>query len=1227
MASDGGTPGGTPRGKTSASHPRPDRSRDSPLKRSRPGSPSTSTSRRRSLVQDQATPVPEERPFSTLSDEKKIDFLAKKGLDPGCAEALVRDRSDKLSLRDLKYLDEQTVVDLESLGLAHIVREARGRVHAEKDTDETFWDPFTGPSTDKLTLRHIDLIARAPFLLDGTEDNGLMMKVAVEWLEMKPSIRRPNPDLKATNRQYEKFEDILYQTLDLSPEMQNQLLKQLELGPDPVGTGLFDFGPLPEPEEDDEEGIDHDGIDEEGIDHEDSAGEDVQYSPEPEPTPRDRAREAWEYQKIDTAIRDKGSLTHKQIEWLAGHLAQVRSMHEIPLQTLCHSRALQIVTNGGNPLELKQDTLYTQLNELLMGNPKWNDIARAARHLIMLLDLHARSKDNPLGIGGTREASEHRGRSPPAEVDYFELTAFERCYQSATRDHSREADARTGQYHGRRGTAIRAPEKHGPQPGDNQILMDLDIHEMSDITGADPTEDLIEQDHLMTLPGDGKESEVIATYEGKALRDPTGIAVRVGLDDTWFRKIWRIQSDGQRVTNGPMRVVRMKARCCQMFEPREGAPQLQERLSIVPPPAGEHVTSSYVGVSGISAQLVFIRPRLEKGTKKPATYTGPFDDDFVGFDFKNEPSQTMAGKNTILSESCLIPGNLARIKKFLAKKTSSFGAEPDPIRATIRQNQMALTRIPPTPLQHISLESDLGVPDISNFYNHDGVDTHFMLKLLPLSAFTVPEELVIRIQAFLSAHPLDPMSVNVAIQATGVYLRLRNDLQLGAEGMAYHKKSLKHPVPSVDLDVFVLMYPHWLRFTENMKMTRHMHPFRFIALAYRLDTKSHKSHLAQNGTLNVEKVQQLFDLMKSSACGIPAHLDIPVLPASMPGTTMKWPTGVTVGTPPSKELATLCLLDDIRTLGFPSYHNPRAATQLVAIPESLARNMGVKAQKFYVKPVPAPEFWNPNMHGSLVAQTGNAESIGPVFKPLVGAKMGPRSQIDGILGEANPEWLNHVLPHPVEDLMSRTTIKAITRRNVRRLELARKTGVKLEQMRWNPEELVLTWDGIQSEVISKITSGSLPALRKADLADYTDDEVVMLDEDEDAPPENAAFHQDPAEVALLSPNDAKALHRLLDGIHIHAMDWEPLRRALGTEAPLVKDVITHLHRVYSDLLREVIMAGIPFWEPELSNKGPNELAMKCAPFHLARLAGTIAADEMVDPLDMVEAVDPQMPHL
>lgn len=139
-----------------------------------------------------------------------------------------------------------------------------------------------------------------------------------------------------------------------------------------------------------------------------------------------------------------------------------------------------------------------------------------------------------------------------------------------------------------------------------------------------------------------------------------------------------------------MGVVRTRFLACHLSIPRDGAKRLRQRLTKAAPINGRHIRSLYVGVLAINGQLVYI------SSKKGEVYPNLFeDDDFTGLASKVEPSQTPAGSNTILIETNLIGGNLARNKQYVAGQTDLFDSEADPEGKAIRQNEKVHQYLPP----------------------------------------------------------------------------------------------------------------------------------------------------------------------------------------------------------------------------------------------------------------------------------------------------------------------------------------------------------------------------------------------------------------------------------------------------------------------------------------------------------------------------------------------------
>ncbi|KAH7250701.1 hypothetical protein B0J15DRAFT_496715, partial [Fusarium solani] len=92
---------------------------------------------------------------------------------------------------------------------------------------------------------------------------------------------------------------------------------------------------------------------------------------------------------------------------------------------------------------------------------------------------------------------------------------------------------------------------------------------------------------------------------------------------------------------------------------------------------------------------------------------------------------------------------------------------------------------------------------------------------------------------------------------------------------------MKHSVPPVSLEVFIIYYPHWLRFHEVYKLSRYTHPHRFIQDAYRLDQKRAGPPSAelriQGNLVDAQRIKALVQTMRSKTPSFSPGLGIPTI--------------------------------------------------------------------------------------------------------------------------------------------------------------------------------------------------------------------------------------------------------------------------------------------------------------------------------------------------------------
>lgn len=240
--------------------------------------------------------------------------------------------------------------------------------------------------------------------------------------------------------------------------------------------------------------------------------------------------------------------------------------------------------------------------------------------------------------------------------------------------------------------------------------------------------------------------------------------------------------------------------------------------------------SAVVGFSGITAQPVTARAPGNENTEHLDA-----GDNSNGIYFKTEPGSKLCGGNVIWYESMTVPGNIAAIKRLVVRKDRNFPNDTDPIQ-TLRQEHTKLVEGFPFTLLSFTTPADQDSsrhPALARLYMGDfseSIDSHFQLKIPFLGTLAILKKFSTRVNNFLWAFPYDAMSQNLAIQAVLVYKHLKDTR--AEEPYATPRGGKYHPVPDVPLSVFILYWPHFLRFHEVHKLSRYMHPFRFISAHY-----------------------------------------------------------------------------------------------------------------------------------------------------------------------------------------------------------------------------------------------------------------------------------------------------------------------------------------------------------------------------------------------------------
>ncbi|KAF4460235.1 hypothetical protein FALBO_12984 [Fusarium albosuccineum] len=586
--------------------------------------------------------------------------------------------------------------------------------------------------------------------------------------------------------------------------------------------------------------------------------------------------------------------------------------------------------------------------------------------------------------------------------------------------------------------------------------------------------------------------------ESLAVDDDDGDPLTADAVGDYYQKMWRKVSVPDSVDNTtmnwrkcqvPLQVIHMLTRCCFTTQLRDPALNQQVKLltrlgvSKDPLPSDHPPSCAVVGISGITGEWVFAR-KPSKKKKTPAAPDIDMGDNLWGLDFKTEPSNKLSGENVIWHENMTVPGNIGQVKSLIMRNDRDFHDEAKVISAIRREHRRLTIGLPPRPLCHHRPGSDdsddsAWKPNLARVYS-DPVekDSHFALRLPPLGVLVIDPEILNALKSFLWTYPQDPMPVNLALQALFVYSDLDKRSDSMAEGFASGAKNvLKHPVPHVALPVLIIYWPHFLRFHEVHKLTRYMHPLRFISIQYGLDTYyGGQLFSIKPNALDTTKLLRLTRAATSASRAIPESFRIPVIPHSLPGTKLIWPTGAGSAQRGTAGLTALCLVNDIGLCGLPSYHHRARNTQAVAVTAAVAklvlRSPRLTVYPAFVPALPRPRFWLPEKRAEVVALSGTRQYVGPFYQDIdaVPQPTGPPTNSD------EEESIFSMIQ--LQGTVARGgTLDAneVHRLQTYRLRLARDLRVSRKRMRIEYPGLI-AWEGMQEEVLVAVAENIIPAV-------------------------------------------------------------------------------------------------------------------------------------------------------
>ncbi|KAF5622470.1 hypothetical protein F52700_10442 [Fusarium sp. NRRL 52700] len=232
---------------------------------------------------------------------------------------------------------------------------------------------------------------------------------------------------------------------------------------------------------------------------------------------------------------------------------------------------------------------------------------------------------------------------------------------------------------------------------------------------------------------------VIAAHENEDMLDTSNEPHEVPVHGTYYNKFWTSGNSGSKATNGDMRIARQYVRASRLFIPRNGAKHMPNRLPVEVPDPESATPAVYVCISRVSIRHVFMRDKTKVNNVSYA-------DNTESFDFRAEPSNVVAGINTIF------------------------------------HNNRVLQNLPVEPVQNLKVSDDAGrQASHATLYHRNGIDTYWMYHATTLEIVKSPKELFDRLSVFLSIHPLNSIPTNPAVHVVCLYFMAKNSASLESE--------------------------------------------------------------------------------------------------------------------------------------------------------------------------------------------------------------------------------------------------------------------------------------------------------------------------------------------------------------------------------------------------------------------------------------------------------------
>ncbi|KAI1021804.1 hypothetical protein LB505_008869 [Fusarium chuoi] len=564
----------------------------------------------------------------------------------------------------------------------------------------------------------------------------------------------------------------------------------------------------------------------------------------------------------------------------------------------------------------------------------------------------------------------------------------------------------------------------------------------------------------------------------------------------------------------------------------------------------------YVGISAINCVPILMLPSFTKDQSEPLTggtlrrtIKDSLLTDTLEFVTLRGRDGSSPGTEIIWLENMLIPGNISFVKRGI------WGQLPDDEKLKFLEIMKR---------EHTLLHCGFGAAGVARTLPsseikkrkpaicrpiHDGknYDTlHYRLLWPPMAVLEFPQEMIEWMEKFLNSCPSDNVPLNIALAATVIFFDLAEDYHQ-AEGFLDGTANRPIPFRSVSLKKFIIYFPHMLRFVETNHLTEFIHPIRFAATHHARDSCS---ELDLPWKPEFETLHCWYSLIRSRHPQIHSSTRFTLIPSSMPGTSMVFPQDCNAAEKPSSDLFKICCLDDVRTLGLPSYHYR-------SVQHGLWRQVGGPSWMFSkavqnptseLQGAPSVAYWKTEPTSGIKALTGPARRISTVF-PDIGSSCYDyhtmKPLVDNRFGVVRSYIQNFQLCGDIQEQERKTIASRADELN----RIADRLGIPSGKRRMDYRTLCPQWDGMEGHLTSLLMEGKLKRFAEVE------------------PPLPPAKRVKPIDPTLSSEVQDKIVG-IIGSLNTSSDDWASLQELLKTPAPKIKAVqesFSHVRSFIADI--------------------------------------------------------------